>query len=161
MAVVVGSLKVDLVNIVVETVGYVVNVEWEMGIDDVMRWNGRFGQDVGNVIFGGNFFYSDISFLDIVTKEVVTNFYMFGARVKNETYSASMVKIAKAVCFLENHETMVSMPVPLGYHKPRWDVPLMYRKILFMASRWEVFGASWKRAQRQTLNMMSGRLAIS
>nr|GEU45720.1 hypothetical protein [Tanacetum cinerariifolium] len=59
-----------------------------------------------------------------------------------ETYSALVVEMAKAVFFLENHEMMVSKPVPLGYHKPRWDVPLMYRKILFMASRWEVFGAS-------------------
>ncbi|GJW62789.1 hypothetical protein Tco_0112124 [Tanacetum coccineum] len=59
-----------------------------------------------------------------------------------ETYSASVVEMAKAVYFLENHETIVSKTVPLGYHKPRWDVPLMYRKILFTASRWEVFGAS-------------------
>ncbi|GKB16206.1 hypothetical protein Tco_0850129 [Tanacetum coccineum] len=53
-----------------------------------------------------------------------------------------VLEMAKAVCFLENHVMMVSKPVPLGYHKPRWDVPLMYQKILFTASRWEVFGAS-------------------
>nr|GEX88988.1 protein kinase-like domain, phloem protein 2-like protein [Tanacetum cinerariifolium] len=38
-----------------------------------------------------------------------------------KTYSASMVEMAREVCLLENHDsawTMVSTPVPLGYHNP-------------------------------------------
>ncbi|GJZ40719.1 hypothetical protein Tco_0587605 [Tanacetum coccineum] len=37
----------------------------------------------------------------------------------------------------------------------------MYRKIRLSASRLEVLGASWKRAQRQTLNMILGLLDVS
>ncbi|GKB27840.1 hypothetical protein Tco_0867241 [Tanacetum coccineum] len=36
----------------------------------------------------------------------------------------------------------------------------MYRKIRLTATRLEVLGASWKQAQRQTLNMISGLLAV-
>nr|GEX23434.1 hypothetical protein [Tanacetum cinerariifolium] len=61
---------------------------------------------------------------------------------------------------LESAYTTVSMPVPLGYHNPKCVVPLMYQKIRLTASRREVLGASWKRAQRQTLNMISNLLAV-
>ncbi|GJS57659.1 hypothetical protein Tco_0652443 [Tanacetum coccineum] len=36
----------------------------------------------------------------------------------------------------------------------------MYQNIRLTASKWEVLGSSWKRAQRQTLNMTSGLLAV-
>ncbi|GJV26517.1 hypothetical protein Tco_1379212 [Tanacetum coccineum] len=71
--------------------------------------------DISNVVLGGDLLNRDVSFLDIVTKKVMSDFYMFGMRMKNgvftkvdafpaETYSVSMVEMAKAVCFLENHD---------------------------------------------------------
>nr|GEY30037.1 hypothetical protein [Tanacetum cinerariifolium] len=33
-------------------------------------------------------------------------------------------------------------------------------RLVVVGGRWEVFGASWRRTHRQTLNMMSSKLAV-
>lgn len=47
-----------------------------------------------------------------------------------------------------------------GYHNPTVDIPLRYFRILFATLKWDSFGFAWYLAQRHTVNIMSGLLAV-
>jgi len=49
---------------------------------------------------------------------------------------------------------------PYGYHSPTFIVPFKYFKILFLALKCDSFRFAWNLAHMQTLNIMSGRLAV-
>ena len=103
-------------------------------------------------------------------------------------YSASAVDSATEFCFLLNHEirlTPKNWQVPLvlflsnlhpaksvseypnksiyeslEYHNPRVWVPFKYLRILLTAFKWDSLGLDWYLAHKQTLNMISGLLAV-
>ncbi|GJX03638.1 hypothetical protein Tco_0189554 [Tanacetum coccineum] len=111
---------------------------------------------------GREFFDRDMSFLDIVSEKVMTNFNVFSLRVLHQVFA----KVNHAFIIAHDWDIFESNVVVderlfiHRYHNPKCIVPLMYRKIRLTASRWEVLGSFWKRAQRQTLNMILGLLAV-
>lgn len=52
-----------------------------------------FGQDVGDIALRGNFLNRNVSFLDVITQEVVTNFDVFSTRVLNGVFTQVMAPL--------------------------------------------------------------------
>jgi hypothetical protein len=60
----------------------------------------------------------------------------------------------------ESENPTKQQELPLGYQSPKLVVPLKYLKILFTIFKWDSLGEACYPAHMQTLNIMSGLLAI-